>query len=112
MFVEKLRIPISEIFLGENFLVYLFESPQMSHSKIIRACIADFLEGRLSCKKPATVHWNKSDSADFVAIAVASMPIGIDIEVMRERPFEKISRRFFHPSEITSDKEKFYETWT
>ena len=112
MFVEKLRIPISEIFLGEKFLVYLFESPQISHSKIVRACIADFLEGKLNCKKPAIVHWNKSDSADFVAVAVASMPIGIDIEVMRERPFEKISRRFFHPSEITSDKEKFYETWT
>jgi len=112
MFVEKLRIPISEIFLGENFLVYLFESPQIAHSKIIRACIADFLEGRLSCKSPATVHWSKSDSADYVAIAVGSMPIGIDIEYMRERPFEKISRRFFSPSEITSDKERFYQIWT
>lgn len=112
MFVEKLRIPISEIFLGENFLVYLFEEPQIAHSKIIRACIADFLEGRLHCKSPATVHWSKSDTADYVAIAVGSMPIGIDIEVMRDRPFEKISRRFFSSSEITSDKEKFYETWT
>ena len=112
MFVEKLRIPISEIFLGEKFLVYLFESPQISHSKIIRACIADFLEGKLSCKKPATVHWNKSDSGDFVAVAVASMPIGIDIEVASDRPFENISRRFFSTSEITSDKKKFYELWT
>ena len=112
MFVEKLRIPISEIFLGEKFLVYLFESPQISHSKIIRACIADFLEGKLSCKKPAIVHWNKSDSGDFVAVAVASMPIGIDIEITRERPFENISRRFFSTSEITSDKQKFYELWT
>ena len=40
------------------------------------------------------------------------MPIGIDIEYMRERPFEKISRRFFAPSEVTAEKELFYETWT
>jgi phosphopantetheinyl transferase len=111
-FIEKLRIPISEIFLGQNFLVYLFEEPQIAHSKIIRACIADFLEGRLSCKKPATVYWSKSDTRNYVAIAVAAMPIGIDIEYMRKRPFEQISRRFFHPSEITSDREKFYEIWT
>ena len=66
----------------------------------------------MSCKKPAIVHWNKSDSGDFVAVAVASMPIGIDIEIMRDRPFENISRRFFSTSEITSDKQKFYELWT
>ena len=96
MFVEKLRIPISEIFLGENFLVYLFEEPQIAHSKIIRACIADYLEGKLDCRVPAHVYWSKSDSADYVAIAVASRRIGIDIEVMRDRPFEKISRRFSH----------------
>lgn len=112
MFVEKLRIPISEIFLGQNFLVYLFENPQLAHSKIIRACIADFLEGRLDCKKPASVYWSKSDTRKYVAIAVGAMPIGIDIEYMRKRPFEKISRRFFHSSEITSDMEKFYEIWT
>ena len=40
------------------------------------------------------------------------MPIGIDIEVMRDRPFEKISRRFFSSEEVTSDRDRFYDLWT
>lgn len=110
-FVEKLRIPIYEIFLGKKFTVYLFDSPQKSHEKIIRACIADYLEGKLDCRLPAHVYWSKSDSADYVAVAVSSRRIGLDIEVMRDRPFEKISRRFFELNKVTSNKEEFYNTW-
>lgn len=111
-FIEKLRIPISEIFLGSKFTVYLFELPHKSKEKIIRACIADYLEGKLDCRLPAHVYWNTSDTGDFLAVAVSSRRIGIDIETKRERKFEKISRRYFEFEKITDDMDTFYHTWT
>ena len=38
--------------------------------------------------------------------------MGIDIEYMRERPFERLSKRYFHEWEHTDDKEIFYDLWT
>ena len=30
---------------------------------------------------------------------------------MKKRPFEKISRRYFHEHEVTDDMEIFYDIW-
>ena len=105
------RIPILKIFSEKKFRVYLFDNPEESHSEIIRLCIADWLDGRLDCFAPAHVHWSKSDTGTWLAVAVSSKRIGVDIETMRERNYEKISKRFFDASEVTDDVEKFYEEW-
>ena len=79
----------------------------------VRASLRDYLDTyTLDCKKPVTLHWNKSDTHTYSVVAVSSKQVGIDIEYMKERPFEKISRRYFHHMEVTKDKEWFYRLWT
>jgi len=58
------------------------------------------------------MHWNKSDSHIFSVVAVSTKQVGIDIEYMKDRPFGKISERYFHKFEHTDDKEIFYDLWT
>lgn len=104
-----------KIFPGK-FNVYLF-SDNSNKSEKIRLSIADALEGNLNCKEPAIVHWNTSDSEEWFAVACAPRPIGIDIEYMRVRPFQKLAERWFHPEEarlieMTSDQMTlFYRLW-
>ena len=57
------------------------------------------------------VHWNKSDTGDVTVYAVSKEPVGVDIEYKKERPFEKISRRYFHEHEVTDDMEIFFDLW-
>ena len=59
----------------------------------------------LNCKEPVRMYWNKSDTSTYAVIAVGFKEIGVDIEYMRERRFEAISRRYFHEDEITDDKD-------
>jgi phosphopantetheinyl transferase len=105
------RIPILKIFSEKKFRVYLFDNPRVTHSELIRLCIADWLEGKLNCHMPAHVHWSKSDSDDYVAIAVGSKQIGVDIEVGRPREFEKLCRRYFSEEEQVKSAEEFYGIW-
>ena len=58
------------------------------------------------------MHWNKSDTSTYAVVAVSFKEIGVDIEYMRYRRFEDISRSYFHKHEITDDKEIFYDLWT
>jgi len=44
-------------------------------------------------------------------VACSRERVGVDIEYMRERPFEKISRRYFDPTEVTDDMEIFFDIW-
>jgi len=44
-------------------------------------------------------------------VACSSERIGVDIEYMKKRPFEKISRRYFHEHEVTDDMEIFFDLW-
>ena len=62
-----------------------------------------------------------SHSAGLVAVAFASCPVGIDIEIIKERPQgEKIAQRYFSPEEISAMKlltgeewmKRFSELWT
>jgi phosphopantetheinyl transferase len=66
----------------------------------------------LDCKRPVEIYWNKSDTDSHTVIAVSTKRIGVDIEYKKERPFEKISQRYFETSEVTGNKEIFYDTWT
>ena len=61
--------------------------------------------------EPINVHWNKSDTHTYCVVACSRERIGVDIEYMKKRPFEKISRRYFHTDEVTNNKEVFYELW-
>tara|TARA_B100001287_G_scaffold226594_1_gene196371 strand:+ start:193 stop:678 length:486 start_codon:yes stop_codon:yes gene_type:complete len=104
------------IFTREDTHVYLFSNinePNHPSGGMIRCALREFLSSRkLDCKEPITMHWNKSDSHIFSVVAVSTKQIGIDIEYMKDRPYEKISKRYFHEWEHTDDKEIFYDLWT
>jgi 4'-phosphopantetheinyl transferase len=65
------------------------------------------------------IQFSVSHSKSWVACAVGSGPVGIDVEYMRE--FDSgIAERFFHPGEYAAlvalpeerRKERFYDLWT
>ena len=92
-------------------IVYLFSNINDGKSDT-HIAIQDFVAKQpLNCMQPLTVHWNKSDSHIFNVIACSTKRIGVDIEWMKDRPFEKISRRYFHTHEVTDNKEVFYDLW-
>jgi len=98
------------IFHNDDTHVYLFsniDEPNHPSGGMIRCAMREFLSSRvLDCKEPITMHWNKSDSHIFSVVAVSTKQVGIDIEYMKERPYEKISKRYFHEWEQTR-KEAF-----
>ena len=104
------------IFCTEDTHVYLFSNinePNHPSGGLIRFAMREFLSSReLDCREPITMHWNKSDSHIFSVVAVSTKQVGIDIEYMKERPYEKISKRYFHEWEHTDDKDIFYDLWT
>tara|TARA_B100001248_G_C27162139_1_gene353945 strand:+ start:270 stop:620 length:351 start_codon:yes stop_codon:yes gene_type:complete len=65
----------------------------------------------LNCKKPVQIYWNKSDTDSHTVVAVSTKNVGVDIEYMKERPFEKITKRYFDIHEVTNKKEDFYSLW-
>ena len=65
----------------------------------------------LNCKEPVRMYWNKSDTNHCTVVAVSLQEVGVDIEYMRDRRFEDISRRYFHEDEITVNVNIFYELW-
>jgi len=49
------------------------------------------------------LHFNDSHSGDWVAIACTQAgPVGVDVEAMRPRPFERLVRRYFSGAEQTA----------
>ena len=103
------------IFEDKETSVYLFtniDEPNHSGKAMIRAALREYITRRpLDCREPITVHWNKSDSHTYCVIACSQKPVGIDIEYMRERSYEKLSKRWFNPIEVTDDMEIFYDIW-
>ena len=86
--------------------------PNHPSDGMVKAALREFLcRVSLSCKEPVRIYWNKSDTSTYAVVAVSLKEIGVDIEYMRERRFEAISRRYFHEDEITDDKEIFYDLW-
>ena len=104
------------IFENEETSVYLFtniDEPNHSSKAMIRAALREFIARQPidNCKEPITVHWNKSDTSTYCVIACSRVNVGVDIEYMRKRDFQKISTRYFDPIEITDDMEIFYDIW-
>jgi len=57
------------------------------------------------------VNWSNSQGKHILAYS-KELEVGVDLEFYRNRNFEAISKRFFAPSEITSEAEIFYNLWT
>ena len=104
------------IFENEETSVYLFtniDEPNHNSKAMIRAALREYITRQPldSCIEPITVHWNKSDSHTYCVIACSQKRVGVDIEYMRERSYEKLSKRWFDPIEVTDDMEIFYDIW-
>jgi 4'-phosphopantetheinyl transferase len=68
-----------------------------------------------------SLHFNLSHSGRVVALAVAAVPVGVDVEALREvANVERLARRFFSPAEAAAvlaaaggDRGRiFLRTWT
>ena len=77
---------------------------------VVKYALLDFLsEYTLNYRKPVEIHWSKSDTGSHAVVACSTRRIGVDIELMKPRRYEAISKRYF--SEVTDDKETFYNLW-
>ena len=56
------------------------------------------------------IFFSMSHSGDIVVMAVDRHPVGIDLELMKERDFARLSSRFFGQS--IPDGHGFYKRWT
>ena len=97
-------------------MVFLFaniDEPNHNGKAMTRAALREFIARQPvdSCVEPINVHWNKSDTHTFAVVACSRERVGVDIEFMKKRPFEKISRRYFDPTEVTDDMEIFFDIW-
>ena len=93
-------------------LIYSDDVANVYITSDVQAALREFL-GRvpLSCKEPVRMYWNKSDTLHCAVVAVSFQEVGVDVEYMRDRRFEDISRRYFHQEEVTNDIQRFYELW-
>lgn len=66
-------------------------------------------EGRKPVLKSGKIHFSISHSEDFVVIAFSKYNCGVDIEKIKLREFEKISKRMGFACETLED---FYKEWT
>lgn len=57
----------------------------------------------------SNIHFNISHSNQIIIVAFDKYPLGIDIEFMKERDFEKLGQ---HYNLNTSNKTEFYKKWT
>ena len=78
---------------------------ETSYTPTTMVFLSDDLEDCLRIfPRKKNVYWNKSDTGDVTVYAVSKEPVGVDIEYKKERPFEKISRRYFHTDELQITK--------
>ena len=79
-------------------------------TEVVKYALLEYIsEYSLNCKKPVEIHWSKSDTGGYAVVACSTRRIGVDIELMKPRRYEAISRRYFR--EVTDDKETFYNLW-
>lgn len=61
-------------------------------------------------------HFNISHAGSWVVLAFGNTPVGVDVEVSRERfPIRRFSSRFFAPEEqafVGTDAGRFLQVWT
>ena len=96
--------------MGRMAIIYQDKICTVYKTEVVKYALMEYIsEYSLNCKKPVEIHWSKSDTGSHAVVACSTRRIGVDIELMKPRRFEAISRRYFH--EVTYDKETFYNLW-
>jgi len=69
--------------------------------------------GKPVLKKFPQIHFNLTHSEDIALCAVASHPVGIDIEYLTKKiNYTEIAQRFFGPDDKVNSPEDFFTVWT
>ena len=96
--------------MGRMAIIYQDKICTVYKTEVVKYALLEYIsEYSLNCKKPVEIHWSKSDTGGYAVVACSTRRIGVDIELMKPRRFEAISRRYFR--EVTDDKETFYNLW-
>ena len=96
--------------MGRMAIIYEDKICTVYKTGVVKYALLDFLsEYTLNYRKPVEIHWSKSDTGSHAVVACSTRRIGVDIELMKPRRYEAISRRYFN--EVTDDKETFYNLW-
>ena len=96
--------------MGRMAIIYEDKICTVYKTEVVKYALLDFLsEYTLNYRKPVEIHWSKSDTGSHAVVACSTRRIGVDIELMKPRRYEAISRRYFN--EVTDDKETFYNLW-
>ena len=96
--------------MGRMAIIYEDKICTVYKTGVVKYALLDFLsEYTLNYRKPVEIHWSKSDTGSHAVVACSTRRIGVDIELMKPRRYEAISKRYF--SEVTDDKETFYNLW-
>ncbi|MDD4848588.1 MAG: 4'-phosphopantetheinyl transferase superfamily protein [Bacteroidales bacterium] len=123
----------SEIIELENFKNQKHQSEHACGLAITRKLLADHLSitpkeiildfekhGKPFCKNDTQLFFNISHGGEFVAIAVADVPVGIDVETWQRKVPMTIASRYFSTEEqnalnaVDGDEQKqlFFRLWT
>ena len=96
--------------MGRMAIIYEDKICTVYKTGVVKYALLEFLsEYTLNYRKPVEIHWSKSDTGGHAVVACSTRRIGVDIELMKPRRYEAISKRYF--SEVTDDKETFYNLW-
>ena len=96
--------------MGRMAIIYEDKICTVYKTEVVKYALLDFLsEYTLNYRKPVEIYWSKSDTGSHAVVACSTRRIGVDIELMKPRRYEAISKRYF--SEVTDDKETFYNLW-
>tara|TARA_B100000524_G_scaffold98085_1_gene46797 strand:+ start:79 stop:495 length:417 start_codon:yes stop_codon:yes gene_type:complete len=96
--------------MGRMAIIYQDKICTVYKTEVVKYALLEYIsEYSLNCKKPVEIHWSKSDTGGYAVVACSTRRIGVDIELMKPRRYEAISKRYF--SEVTDDKETFYNLW-
>ena len=96
--------------MGRMAIIYQDKICTVYKTEVVKYALLEYIsEYSLNCKKPVEIHWSKSDTGGYAVVACSTRRIGVDIELMKPRRYEAISRRYFR--EVTDDKETFYHLW-
>lgn len=72
--------------------------------------ISTYYEGRKPVLEGDDLYCSISHSGKYTLCAIASAPVGVDIEEMIDRDFAHMSKRFI--GKEVKDREEFYTNWT
>ena len=96
---------IEQFCLGRFLIKYVLKNYyNIKHPEIV-------IKNKKPCLKNEKIYFSLSHSNDIVLAAFSDKNIGVDIEWMRDRDFQKLFEYYRINSE-NKDKETFYQLWT